>query len=114
MIDGVRIPLGFRIASIPAFGRLAAIAKKRYGKRADNSRQARHELFQERQGLLPENVHFKIDGHTQFPILIEKYFPKGSYSVHVEKYRYKRYIYCLPAVIWLQPNGVPQPRSDEI
>jgi len=83
VIDEVRIPLGFRVASIPAFGRLAAVSKKRYGKREDTSRHKRHELFQELQGLLPETVHFKTDGHTQYPYLIKKYFPHGSHTVHV-------------------------------
>mgnify|MGYP001102948546 CR=1 FL=1 len=36
--DGVRVPIGFRVASIPAFGHLAAVARKRYGRRKDQNR----------------------------------------------------------------------------
>lgn len=83
VIDEVRIPLGFQVAQIPAFGRLAAISRERYGKRADESYKARHALFKELQQVLPEDVHFKIDGHKQYPALIKRYFPKGSHTVHI-------------------------------
>ena len=83
VIDEVRIPLGFRIASIPAFGRLAALSRARYGKRADASYKARHELFQELKALLPSDVHFKTDGHKQYPKLINKYFPQATHSIHI-------------------------------
>ena len=49
VIDGKRVPLGFQVASIPAFGRLAAIARAKYGKRDDLSRPARRALFEELQ-----------------------------------------------------------------
>ncbi len=83
VIDGARIPLGFKVASIPAFGRLAAIARKRYGKRADHSIQARNELFEELRAILPPEVHFKIDGHKHYPRLIKQYFPQATHSVHI-------------------------------
>jgi len=34
VINDKRVPLGFRVASIPAFGHLAKLSKQRYGKRA--------------------------------------------------------------------------------
>ncbi len=82
IIDDVRIPLGFRVASIPAFGRLAKVSKERYGKRADDSVQARKSLFEELQKVLPEDVHFKTDGHRHYPVLIKQYFPKATHSIH--------------------------------
>ncbi len=82
VIDGVRIPLGFRVAAIPAFGRLAAISRKRYGRRADHSVQARNGLFEALQAVLPPDVHFKIDGHKHYPMLIKRYFPEATYTVH--------------------------------
>ena len=83
VIDDVRIPLGFRVASIPAFGRLAKVSRERYGKRADDSVQARNSLFEELQGVLPEDVHFKTDGHRHYPVLIKQYFPKATHSIHI-------------------------------
>ncbi len=82
VVDGYRVPLGFGIASIPAFGRLAAIARKRYGKRADHSRATRDALVQQLTQILPENVAFKTDGHTHYPIVIDKHFPKAKHTVH--------------------------------
>ena len=40
LIAGTRVPLAFGVASIPASGHLAKIARQRYGKREDNSQQA--------------------------------------------------------------------------
>ncbi len=82
VIDGVRIPIGFRVASIPAFGHLAAISRKRYGKRSDHSRSARRALFDELTKILPADVHFKTDGHEHYATLIKQYFPEGSHSVY--------------------------------
>ena len=47
LIAGTRVPLAFGVASIPASGHLAKIARERYGKREDNSQQAREELFKQ-------------------------------------------------------------------
>ena len=85
VIDDCRVPLSFRVAQIPAFGRLAALSRKRYGKRADHSFAARHNLFKELSDVLPENVHFKTDGHAQYPSLIKRYFPNGSHAVHISE-----------------------------
>jgi len=85
VIDGLRVPLGFRIASIPAFSRLAPLARERYGKRQDNSRAARCELFEELVKILPERVHFKSDGHDHYATLIKGYFPKASHKVYPSK-----------------------------
>ncbi len=83
VIDNLRIPLGFRVASIPAFGPLAKIARERYGKRNDHSIEQRQALFAELQTYLADDVHFKIDGHKHYPALIKAFFPGGSYSVHL-------------------------------
>ncbi len=81
VIDGHRVPLGFRVASIPAFGHLAAIARRRYGKRADNSRTERRALFTELHELLPADVRFKTDGHEHYGTLIKRYFPRAEHHV---------------------------------
>jgi hypothetical protein len=81
VIAGTRVPLAFGIASIPASGHLAATARKRYGKREDNSRQVRETVFEQLTQILPPNVHFETDGHDHYRVLIERYFPEATHSV---------------------------------
>ena len=85
VIDGVRIPLGFRVASIPAFGLLAAKSREKYGPRVDESQAARHAVFQELTTLLPPDVHFKTDGHKHYAALIKEYFPKATHDVFISE-----------------------------
>jgi transposase-like protein len=82
VVDGKRIPLGFRVASIPAFGHLAAIARKRYGKRVDRSRIERRDLFEQLRDVLPPDVEFKTDGHEHYATLIKHYFPDSVHHVY--------------------------------
>lgn len=82
IIDGKRVPLCFGVASIPAFGRLAAISRKRYGKRDDDSRPVREALFEQLKLILPPDVHFKTDGHDHYRTLIKKHFPLATHTVH--------------------------------
>jgi transposase-like protein len=82
VIDGVRVPIGFRVASIPAFGHLAVISRKRYGRREDQSRRERQALFAELKSILPPDVHFKTDGHEHYATLIKQHFPSAIHSVY--------------------------------
>jgi len=81
VVDGVRLPLGFGVASIPAFGHLAAIARKKYGKRADHSRAVRRALFESLAEILPADVTFKTDGHEHYAKLIKQVFPEAKHEV---------------------------------
>ena len=81
VIDGERVPLGFRVASIPAFGHLAKVARAKYGKRDDNSKAERVALFEQLVEYLPPDVRFDTDGHTHYSTLIKNYFPEGSHHV---------------------------------
>ena len=79
VIEGRRVPLGFAVASIPANGPLAALARKKYGKRVDRSRPARLKLMREIKPLLPADVHFKTDEHKHYPSLIRTVFPEATH-----------------------------------
>jgi len=81
VIDGIRLPLGFRVASIPAFGHLARPARKKYGKRADHSRRERTALFKQLVTILPPDVTFKTDGHEHYVTLIKRFFPNARHLV---------------------------------
>ena len=81
VIDGKRVPIAFRAASIPAFGPLAKLARKKYGKRNDHSKEEREALFEQLVECLPPTVEFHTDGHKHYPKLIKEYFPKSSHQV---------------------------------
>jgi len=81
VIDGVRVPLYFKVASIPAFGLLAKISREKYGKRADTSRRERRKLFGKLAKLLPPDVVFKTDGHEHYTTLIKQFFPEAKHEV---------------------------------
>ncbi len=82
VIDGKRVPLGFGVASIPAFGHLAQISRNKYGKREDHSYQARIDLFEQLREYLPPGVSFKTDGHNHYRQLVKDYFPEGEHHVY--------------------------------
>lgn len=81
VVAGTRVPIAFGVASIPANGHLAATARKRYGKRKDNSRKAREALFEQLVTKLPPDVHFETDGHNHYQVLIKRYFPHATHSI---------------------------------
>lgn len=83
VIDGERIPLCFDVASIPAFGHLAKIARKKYPKRKDESQPTRDALFEQLTQWLPPDVTFKTDGHAHYATLIKAYFPEAKHEVFI-------------------------------
>ncbi len=80
-----RLIQGFGVARIPASGNLAAISRKKYGKRPDESRQMREELFAEVQHRIHAEACFSTDGHDQYNTLIKRHFPESSHTVHPSK-----------------------------
>ncbi len=83
VVDGERIPLGFNVASIPAFGLLAAKSREKYGPRVDDSQAAREAVFQELSTVLPPDVRFKTDGHSHYKVLIKQYFPNATHEIFI-------------------------------
>lgn len=69
-------PLTVPIAVVE--GHLAAIARKRHGKRTDHSRAKRGVLLRQRAQVLPKNVAFKTNAYTHHPIVIKKSFSKPN------------------------------------
>jgi len=81
VVDGMRVPLYFRVASIQAFGLSASISREKYGKRVDARRRERCKLFRKLVELLPPDVTFKTDGHEHYATLIKKFFPDATHEV---------------------------------
>jgi len=73
--------LGFRVARMPAKGRLAEISRKKYGPRKDERREARESLFHELKDLIEEGALIKSDMNPSYGPDIVKHFPHSTHQV---------------------------------
>lgn len=71
--------IDFAIAPIAANGRLAAIAREKYGKRKDHSRASRQALFQRLRSRVSPQADFSSDQHKHYPVLMRRYFPQATH-----------------------------------
>ncbi|KYG70064.1 transposase [Bdellovibrio bacteriovorus] len=72
--------LGFEVAQMPAKGRIAAFARKKYGPRADHRSQARKKLFSEMQNFVSPIALIRSDSNPYYPKDVKRYFPKARYE----------------------------------
>jgi len=77
-----RIIVDITAAQIPASGPLAAISRQKYGKRPDQSRKARHDLFAELSECLSELSFITSDQHKDYPALVKQHFPNANHIDH--------------------------------
>lgn len=77
--------LGFQVSSMPAKGKLAARALKKYGPRKDGRRKARNRLFKHLQTLVHEEAQFRSDAHPHYPKVVKKYFPKANHVAFLSR-----------------------------
>ncbi len=75
-----RIVIGFAVAQIAAKGPLAAISRKKYGKRRDKSRAMRQRLFRRLTPYIAEEASFKTDEHQHYPVLLRTHFPQATHE----------------------------------
>ena len=80
--EDTRFILSYCVAKIPAFGPLAAVAKKKYGHRADHSRRLRDCMLKQLVDLLPQYTTFRTDEHNHYPVVIKKHFPHATHITH--------------------------------
>ncbi|WP_235044581.1 hypothetical protein [Pseudobdellovibrio exovorus] len=73
--------LGFRVASMPAKGLLAASSRKKYGYRVDDRAKARRDLFNEVKGLISSTAVIRSDSNPHYRSDVKRYFPKARYEV---------------------------------
>ena len=69
------------VASMPAKGRLAKIALKKYGPRKDGRKKVRRELFARLQSSVHPNALIKSDMSSHYTHDIHKYFPRAEHKV---------------------------------
>ncbi len=72
--------LGFRIARMPAKGKLAAFSRKKYGIRKDERNQARESLFLELKSIVSEEALIKSDQCPFYMKTILKHFAKARHK----------------------------------
>ena len=75
-----RFILGSKVAEIPAFGLIAEISKKKYGKRKNEHPQKLTELFSTIQNVVEKEAQICSDEHYRYLPLIQEYFPHARYS----------------------------------
>lgn len=71
--------LGFEVSRMPAKGRLAKIALKKYGFRRDDRSQARRRLFERTSKFVSPTARIRSDSNPHYPTDVRVYFP---HAVH--------------------------------
>ena len=74
--------LGFTVSRIPASGLLADIARKKYGPRPNERPQGLMRLFASLRGLVAEDVTFRSDEDSLYPIVVRRHFPQAPHVRH--------------------------------
>ena len=69
--------LGFAVSQMPAKGKLAHIARKKYGPRLDERPQGRAKLFTQLQDLVHANAVIRSDQNPHYPADVERFFPQA-------------------------------------
>ena len=71
-----RFILGTEVSSIPAFGHLAAMSRKKYGARENAHPEGIKRLFEQIKDAIDDEALIKSDEHSFYPKVVKKFFPK--------------------------------------
>lgn len=74
--------LGVEVSKMPAKGRLAKFAMKKYGPRKDERTEAREKLFSKLKHLVHETALIKSDQNPHYPPTVRKHFPLARHERH--------------------------------
>jgi hypothetical protein len=72
--------LGFEVSKMPAKGKLAAIARKKYPPRADERSIGREKLFKRMQVILDPNSIIRSDSNPHYPVDVKRFFPNATHQ----------------------------------
>lgn len=75
--------LGFRVARMSAKGHLVKQSLKKYGRRVDERKKCRQQLFEEIQPLLTEDCVIRSDESPHYKSDVKKFFPKAIHKVYL-------------------------------
>jgi transposase-like protein len=76
---GTRKILGFEVSSIPASGPLAALSRRKYGRRPNQRPQALQSLFDTIRIALDAKVSFRSDEDPLYPVIVRRNFPGATH-----------------------------------
>ena len=79
---GTRHILGARVARIGAFGHLAELSRKKYGRRLNRHSSALDHLFNSIAPTVAPNALIQSDEHKRYPEFVTKYLPNREYRRH--------------------------------
>lgn len=74
-----RIILGFSVSRMPAKGHLAKLARKKYGKRADERPKGWDNLFDHISPKINPRATIESDQSPHYPFYVKKYCPKSQH-----------------------------------
>jgi transposase-like protein len=74
--------LAFEVSKMPAKGKLAKIAFKKYGVRKDERSKGREKLFKSLKPLVQETALIKSDQNPFYPGVVKRHFPKACHEMY--------------------------------
>jgi transposase-like protein len=74
--------LGFSVSKMPAKGRIAIKAFKKYGPRQDERAEGRSILFSDLKDLVVENPIIKSDQNPHYPKSLREFFPQATHIAY--------------------------------
>lgn len=75
-----RFVLGVEVGSIPAFGHLAELSRKKYGRRKNEHKEKLEDLFCSIEQIIHPNAKIDSDEHKEYAPAVAKFFPAADYT----------------------------------
>ena len=75
-----RFILGMQVSQIPAFGKIAAISRKKYGRRKSYHREGLTHLFARVSPVIHPKALIRSDQHKLYPEFIQRFFPAAKHE----------------------------------
>lgn len=80
--SGTRRILGLEVSRMPARGKIASLARKKYGPRKDERKSARGRLFRKIRPLVLATAKIKSDENPHYLSCVRSYFPNSFHEAH--------------------------------
>jgi hypothetical protein len=77
-----RIILGTKVSRIPAFGHLAALSRRKYGKRISTHKIGLLELLEKISPYVDKKAKIESDEHHSYARAIMQFYPQANYIQH--------------------------------
>lgn len=74
--------LGANVAEIPAFGKIAEISRRKYGRRKNNHPKMLSKLLFDLKNVIAKDATFKTDEHKRYPEIIKNHFPLSEHKTY--------------------------------